>query len=416
VTNANRHPCFDATAAKTFGRVHLPVAPSCNIQCGYCDRRYDCANENRPGVTSAVLSPGQALWYLREVLRLDPSISVAGVAGPGDPFAEPEKTLETLSLVHGEFPKLLLCTSSNGLNLAPYAGRLSELGLTHVTVTVNAVDPAIGGKIYAWVRDGVHVLRREEAAACLIRNQLTAIAACAAAGITVKVNTVVVPGVNDEHVEAIACAAAGAGARLMNCMPLMPVAGTPLAGFGKPGHELMQKARWRASQHVDIVHHCRGCRSDAAGKIGSANDSSIQDLLLHARSMPLKPAEDRPNVAVATREGLLISGHLGGAESFTVFGRDGAGFREITVRKAPPPGGGAERWAELSRVLSDCRAVLVERAGETPVRALEAEGIRVVITEGLIADALESVYSGAVPAAAMPPSKCGGCGGGGGCG
>jgi len=36
------------------------VAPACNIQCNYCNRKYDCANESRPGVVSEKLTPEQA--------------------------------------------------------------------------------------------------------------------------------------------------------------------------------------------------------------------------------------------------------------------------------------------------------------------------------------------------------------------
>lgn len=43
------------------GRVHLPVAPECNIQCNFCNRLYDCANENRPGVTRRTFGPAEAL-------------------------------------------------------------------------------------------------------------------------------------------------------------------------------------------------------------------------------------------------------------------------------------------------------------------------------------------------------------------
>ena len=32
------------------------------------------------------------------------------------------------------------------------------MGVSHVTITVNAVDPDIGAKIYRWVRDGEEVL------------------------------------------------------------------------------------------------------------------------------------------------------------------------------------------------------------------------------------------------------------------
>ena len=95
-TDFNRHPCFNVHAKGRYGRVHLPVAPKCNIQCNYCNRKYDCVNESRPGVTSTLLSPDQALVYMGRVLEREPRISVAGIAGPGDPFANPDETLETM--------------------------------------------------------------------------------------------------------------------------------------------------------------------------------------------------------------------------------------------------------------------------------------------------------------------------------
>jgi len=88
----SRHPCFNDAARHTFARIHLPVAPECNVQCNFCKRIYDCANESRPGVTSALLTPPQALSYLENVLQRDPRIAVVGIAGPGDPFATPERT------------------------------------------------------------------------------------------------------------------------------------------------------------------------------------------------------------------------------------------------------------------------------------------------------------------------------------
>ena len=43
------HQCFSEQAHFAFGRIHIPVAPLCNIKCNYCSRKYDCANENKPG-------------------------------------------------------------------------------------------------------------------------------------------------------------------------------------------------------------------------------------------------------------------------------------------------------------------------------------------------------------------------------
>ena len=65
----SRHPCFNDDVRHQFGRIHLPVAADCNVQCNFCDRRFNCVNESRPGVTTAVLSPHQALRYLDEALQ-----------------------------------------------------------------------------------------------------------------------------------------------------------------------------------------------------------------------------------------------------------------------------------------------------------------------------------------------------------
>ncbi|MBB4577305.1 hypothetical protein GGI59_005559 [Rhizobium lentis] len=54
------HPCYSEEAHHYFARMHVAVAPACNIQCNYCNRKYDCANESRPGVVSEKLTPDQA--------------------------------------------------------------------------------------------------------------------------------------------------------------------------------------------------------------------------------------------------------------------------------------------------------------------------------------------------------------------
>ena len=53
------HPCYSEEAHHYFARMHVAVAPACNIQCNYCNRKYDCANESRPGVVSERLTPEQ---------------------------------------------------------------------------------------------------------------------------------------------------------------------------------------------------------------------------------------------------------------------------------------------------------------------------------------------------------------------
>ena len=214
-TQLRGHPCFDAEARHRFGRIHLPVAPRCNIQCNFCNRKFDCINESRPGVTSVVLTPHQALAYLTDMVAQRPEIAVVGLAGPGDPFANPIETMETLRLVHAKFPQMLLCVATNGLGIGPHIDELAQLKVSHVTITMTALDPRIGAEIYAWIRDGKRPLRGEAGAALLLERQLDAIHRLKALGIVVKVNSILIPGVNDEHLPEIAKAVSHFGKTLI---------------------------------------------------------------------------------------------------------------------------------------------------------------------------------------------------------
>ena len=258
------HPCLSAQAHFRYGRIHLPVAPRCNIRCGYCDRRYDCANESRPGVTSEVISPEAALDRVERALRLDSRLRVAGVAGPGEPLANPA-TLETLRLVRSRFPGLLLCLSTNGLVLSDALPELLDCGVSTLTVTVNTRSVACAGHVYRAVGGSADA----GAMAAFLSAQQEGVAKAAEAGLTVKINTVVIPGVNTGEIEEIACWAARAGAAVMNLMPLIPQAG--FRDNEPPSQALLDALRARARVHIPQFTHCRQCRADAVGVPGEMN-------------------------------------------------------------------------------------------------------------------------------------------------
>ena len=388
------HPCFNADVKGRFGRVHLPVAGKCNILCNYCNRKYDCVNESRPGVTSALLTPWQALAYLERVLEKEPRITVAGIAGPGDPFANPEETMETLHLIRERYPELLICLATNGLGLAPYLDELQNLQVLLPILTVNAVDPEIGKKIYSWVRDGKKIHRGLAAAELLLKRHLTAIAGLKALGITVKVNTIVIPGVNDRHVGAVAEQMAALGVDVLNLMPIYPNADTPFAEVPEPSPVHMAVLRQQAEAFLPQMRHCTRCRADAVGLL---DDDRAEDwrgcLNACATSLPALSLE-RPYVAVASREGMLVNLHLGEAASFQIWGPNGQGFQLLEERPAPPAGGGDHRWWALAQVLQDCRAVLVSAVGETPQVILTEAGTLPLEMTGLIELGLKAVYEG----------------------
>ena len=83
--------------------------------------------------------------------------------------------------------------------------------------------------------------------------------------ITVKVNSVVIPGINEAHLPLLAQKMGRLGVDLMNLLPLIPVPGTALEDFAPPPAARMHKLRQKAGASVPQMHHCTRCRSDAVG-------------------------------------------------------------------------------------------------------------------------------------------------------
>ncbi len=411
----SKHPCFNKSSHHTHGRIHLPVAPRCNLQCNFCNRKFDCMNESRPGVTSAVLTPAQAADYLDATLKRVPNLAVTGIAGPGDPFANSVETMATLTAVRRRHPDMILCLATNGLGIGPHIDNLAALQVSHVTLTVNAVDPVIGAKIYAWIRDGHRPMRGLPAAQLLLDRQLEAIRRLKERGIVVKINTIIMPGINDQHIEDVARKMAELKVDIMNCMAFLPVAGAEFENIPPPDGALVAGTRLRAGRHVPQMTHCARCRADAVGLI---NEPMSQERLATLASFSRPSAKDlarRPYIAVASMEGMLVNQHLGEAARVLVFKQDDgtpSGCKFVEVRRAPEPGAGPARWSEFADLLHDCRALLVSAAGPQPKHALEERGVRVVEMEGMIEEGLAAVFKDQ-PIPSSLARRFTGCGGSG---
>lgn len=265
-----KHPCYNREATGRYGRIHLPVAGTCNISCNYCHRDYDCPNESRPGVTSGLIKPTEAVERLYRVKKLYKEISVAAVAGPGDSLAEPFATLETFKLLKEEFPEIILCMSTNGLNLADNLRNLKDVGVKFVTVTLNAVDIKISSKIYRYVNYKGVSYTGKNAAGILLENQVMGIEKAIKMGFTVKVNTVLIPGINDFHIKELSEYIKKAGVFLFNIMPMISAKNSYFYKIGIKGAGKKDVATVKAGiEGVNLMEHCRQCRSDAAGLLGS---------------------------------------------------------------------------------------------------------------------------------------------------
>lgn len=426
----SRHPCYSEEAHRFYARMHIPVAPACNIQCNYCNRKFDCVNESRPGVVSEVLTPEQAERKVRGVASQLMQLSVVGVAGPGDPLANPEQTFDTFARVRKHVPDVALCLSTNGLTLYRHVDEIMELGIRHVTITINAIDPEVGQAIYPWVSDEGVRYEGREAAELLISRQLLGLELLAKLGILVKVNSIMIPGVNDHHLSAVSARVKELGATLHNVTPLIIAPGSQYEADGRKAprpKELLNLQEQLGRGGMKVMRHCRQCRADAIGLLGQDRnpdfpleameaepvineearamlqrelDTKIRERVLAKQARRIQAGGQKTRVAVATRGGDKVNQHFGHATEFLVYDTDGTDVQLLGVRKiqaychgkADCNGDKAATLQEIISILSDCRILLCSGIGEAPRASLNAIGVLPLVRKGGIQEAiLESV-------------------------
>ncbi len=409
------HPCYSEEAHHYFARMHVAVAPACNIQCNYCNRKYDCANESRPGVVSEKLTPQQAVKKVLAVASEVPQLSVLGIAGPGDSCYDWRHTKATFDLVAKEIPDIKLCLSTNGLALPDHVEEIKDMNIDHVTMTINMVDPAVGEKIYPWVFYKNKRWTGRDAAQILHERQMQGLEMLAERKILVKVNSVMIPGVNDEHLVEVNKVVKQKGAFLHNIMPLIsdPAHGTYYGLNGQRGPRAMElkSLQDKLSEGTKLMRHCRQCRADAVGLLGEDRGQEFtmelvpddvtynpekrdayQKIVAQERgehvatkqAVQQKIAEtvvDRPLlVAVATKGGGRINQHFGHAKEFQVYELTAKGVEFIGHRKVDQYCQGG--WGEdatldgVIAALEGVDVVLCSKIGDCPKDSLKAAGIR----------------------------------------
>ncbi len=423
------HPCYSEDAHHYFARMHVAVAPACNIQCHYCNRKYDCANESRPGVVSELLTPDQAVKKTLAVAAAIPQMTVLGIAGPGDPLANPARTFDTFRQLAAKAPDIKLCLSTNGLMLPGHIDELAKHNIDHVTITINCVDADVGALIYPWIFWQNRRIHGREAAAILIGQQQKGLEMLVARGILVKVNSVLIPGVNDEHLKAVSKIVKAKGAFLLNVMPL--IAESEHGSFyGVMGQRSPSPAELKTLQDacegdMNMMRHCRQCRADAVGMLGedrgdeftmdkieamdidyeaamavraelrakltaelAAKRAGIHDapapqvIRFTPRIEPQKPVGRPVLMAVAAKNG-VVGVHFGHAREFLVYEASAGGARLVGHRRADAYCSGDDSCGEgepvlerTLRALAGCEAVLCSRIGIEPWGRLEAAGIQ----------------------------------------
>ncbi|TCL37768.1 nitrogen fixation protein NifB [Anaerospora hongkongensis] len=380
----SKHPCYSAEAHTKYARMHLPVAPACNIQCNYCNRKFDCVHESRPGVTSEILTPAEALLKFSWVKEQIEQLSVVGIAGPGDALANWPETKKAIELIKAIDPKMTFCLSTNGLMLPEYGQEIIDLGVNHVTVTCNAIDPEIGAKLYQYARYKGERLTGVTAAQVLLKNQLAGIEFLANHGVLVKVNIVMVTGVNDQHIPEVVKKVKELGAFITNIMPLIPAPGSNFENFPQTSMKDINEMRNLCQLDMQQMRHCKQCRADAIGLLGEDRSqefrlSSIVQQQPASEEVIAKPIK----IAVASKYGKLVDLHFGHATEFRIYQGENNTFKLLETRQVDKYCAGMqecdteeERREVIVESLKDCAAVLTMRIGHSAKERLRRKGIQ----------------------------------------
>jgi nitrogen fixation protein NifB len=241
-----------------------------------------------------------------------------------------------------------------------------------------------------------------------------------ARGVLTKVNSVLIPGINDKHLIAVNQEVKRRGAFLHNIMPLISEAehGTVfgLTGQRGPSAAELKDVQDACMGGANLMRHCRQCRADAVGLLGEDRSDeftldkldqmevvydldkrrSYQDKValqreaqqaakqaaLVAASTVKVAADLKVLVGVATKGGGRVNEHFGHVTEFQVF--------EVSAKEALFVGhrrvdqycqggfGEDEMLPSVVRAINDCHAVLVAKIGACPREELAQAGIEPV--------------------------------------
>jgi GTP 3',8-cyclase len=161
---------------RPLGSLRVSVTDRCNMRCRYCMPEQDY-----------VWLPKESILTFEEIARLVGIFTSLGVEKirltGGEPLLRHD--LPTLAAMLSRNPGVRdLALTTNGLLLAKQADALKRAGLGRVTVSLDTLRP---GRMQALARTDRHA------------DVLTGISAARAAGFPVKLNTVVMRGVNDDE-------------------------------------------------------------------------------------------------------------------------------------------------------------------------------------------------------------------------
>jgi cyclic pyranopterin phosphate synthase len=158
---------------RPVSNIRISLTPRCNLRCIYCHRE----GEVKP---DAELS----LEDIREILRVAAKFGIRSVKFTG---GEPLLRKDIVEIVRSVPPGMESSMTTNGILLAKYAGDLKAAGMKRVNVSIDSIHPETYKKI-----TGQDALGQV----------LDGMRAALDAGLTpIKINMVVLEGINDREID-----------------------------------------------------------------------------------------------------------------------------------------------------------------------------------------------------------------------
>ncbi len=336
-----------------------------------------------PGTLERGLLPMEALELISHTQKQGMAVEMVELAGPGDPLATPELTLECVRAIRDRYPGLAITVSTLGLGIGPMLAELVSLGV-RINLQVDAVRPGVVAEIFRWIRPQRKTLGMARVAPLLVAEQAKAITACSRADLTLTISTTVYPNHNHEHIEEIARTVADLGATTMVLQPFMPcgIEGEP-AG---PGSKLLAELTALASRHLSLA--------TAPLYISTPPDGIESGCPAKTATLP-KARKGRANVAVLSGNGMDIDLHLGQAIKALIYGPRQDGLTcLLEARNLPEPGTGDSRWQKVAATLDDCFVLLAASVGPKPREILGRSGLALVISGDEVEGSVDMLFGG----------------------
>jgi len=208
------------------------------------------------------MTPEDAMNALHHEMKKSSNLRIVAISGPGEPLYNIE-TFVTLENVRKFYPDMKFCLSTNGILLGKSVEYLVSLEVATVSVSMSAILPKTVNKIYSWAIIESNRVDDDRVGNLIPKLQLKGIEEASKAGIDVKVNTILIPDVNDDEILNLSKKIKQAGASLQNIVPLFPRG--LMRNMSSPSVLKLNMLRKAAKRYIPQFTHCRQCRSDVVG-------------------------------------------------------------------------------------------------------------------------------------------------------